>query len=107
MLFFSELISNLNKGFGKLLGLETEEDEKEGKESRKEDEDSGYTKSNSFAEKWGWISAIKEVSDMVHTEWSNVFKMEIREFLNILSFTRDYYQEEKRKHEELARKYRR
>lgn len=105
MLFFSKLISNLNKGFSTLLGISDEEDDEKGEGQGDEEEISGNTKSNTFNEKWAWILTIKEVADMVHVDWATVFKMEVREYLNILSFCKDYYQDQKRQHEELMRKY--
>ena len=105
MLFFSELLSNLNRQYSTLLGIKDEKDDKEGKESGNETKDAGDNKPNSFNEKWSWIISVKNVADMVHIDWSTVFKMEIMEFLNIMSFCKDYYQEEKRMYEELKLKY--
>lgn len=104
MLFFSELISNLNKSFGRLLGIKTEEDDEEGKESGEQEEDSGNTKTNRFSDKWGWINLVDEVSKTVGTEWKNVFTMEIREFLNIASYMKDKNRELERLHKEMMSK---
>ena len=41
---------------------------------------------------------------MVHTEWSNVFEMNIVEFLNILCFTKDYNAEMKRQYDKMLKK---
>ncbi len=41
---------------------------------------------------------------MVHAGWDEVFEMEIREFLNILSFCHDYFNEKKRQNEEMLKK---
>ena len=88
MLFFYDGISNFNKTYPTLLGIKDEEDQESG--------DTKETGGNTFADKWGWISNIKIVSDMVHSSWDIVFKMNIVEFFNILSFTKDYNAERER-----------
>ena len=98
MLFFYDRVSDFNKSYSTLLGIQTEKEEVI---------ESGNTEEvgrTTFADKWGWISNVKVVSDMVHSPWDEVFRMNIVEFLNILSFARDYNAEQERIMKEQMRK---
>ena len=106
MQFFSDSLSQFNKGYSSLFGIVDEEENEEGEEpggKEKTDRDSEETTPNSFSAKWGWIHAVDEVSETTRESWETVFKMNIVEFLNILSYIRDKAAEEKRKMEEYKR----
>ena len=105
MLFFYQLISSLNQQYSTLLGIEAKETDKKNEGQGNEGKTDEPEDTNRFADKWGWIYNVKEVSDMVHTGWDEVFAMEIREFLNILSFCHDYNDEVKRQNDKIMRKY--
>lgn len=90
MLFFYDRISDLNKTYPVLFNKKSEQDG---------EEQSGITKEdggNSFADKWGWIDSIRVISDLVHSPWDIVFKMNIIEFLNLVCFSKDLAAERER-----------
>ena len=100
MLFFYGAVSDFNKNYSTLLGIQTEEDSEEGKESSNESGSTEEVGGNSFYNKWNWIHQVRVVSDLVHSPWDIVFKMNIIEFLNILSYNNDYEQERERIYKE-------
>ena len=57
-----------------------------------------------FADKWGWIDSIRVISDLVHSPWDEVFKMNIIEFLNLLCYSKDLAAERERQLKELKNK---
>lgn len=106
MWFFSEGLLQFNKQYNNLFGIEDEENDEEGEDGTGEAEDSGDTNinKNSFEYKWGWISSVDVVSETIREPWSVVFKMNVVEFLNILSYTRDKANEKKRQMEKYKNK---
>ena len=91
MWFFSENLSQLNKEYSVLFGIEDGEGEDGEGEGGEES-----TTGNTFSDKWGWIYQVDTVSETVRVSWDVVFKMNIIEFLNILCYTKDKKEEEKR-----------
>ena len=105
MLFFYSVISSFNSEYSTLLGQDDEKDDKTGEGQGEEKDAEGEKAANTFNSKWGWIYSVKEVADMVHAGWNEVFEMEIREFFNILSFCHDYNLEMKRQQDKMIQKY--
>ena len=103
MLFFYNAVSILNKTFSTLLGIRTEQETEE-KQGEGQDKDNGENGGNTFSDKWNWVYQVKQVSDMVHSSWREVFEMNIVEFLNILSFIKDYNRESERVNRERMNK---
>ena len=98
MLFFYDRISDINKAYPVLFNKKTEQDG---------EEQSGITEEvggNSFADKWGWIDSIRVISDLVHSPWDEVFKMNIIEFLNLICYSKDLAAERERQLKELKNK---
>lgn len=91
MWFFSESLSQLNKEYSVLFGIEDEEGEDGEGEGSKES-----TTGNTFGDSWGWIYQVDTVSETVRVSWDEVFKMNIIEFLNILCYIKDKKKEEER-----------
>lgn len=99
MWFFSSSLSQFNKRYPNLFGIEDEEMDEEGKDEGGEGEnsgDSGEDAENSFQSKWGWLASVDSVSETIREPWGVVFKMNIVEFLNILSYIKDKANEHKR-----------
>ena len=92
--FFSKEVSELNKVYGNLFGIDDEEDGEEGEGPEDTDDDEGVEReadgvSETFARKWGWLSMVNEVSDITKLTWYQVFEMTVVEFLNICCYSRD------------------
>lgn len=94
MLFFCDRISDFNTTFSTLLGIKVDEGNEE--EGNGQSSDNAEVGVNTFSDKWSWVFNVKQVSDMVHSPWNVVFQMNIVEFLNILSFVKDYNREVER-----------
>ena len=102
MWFFSESLSQINKEYSVLFGIEDEEGSEEGNgEGERDSEDNS---GNTFADKWGWIYQVDTVSECVKASWDVVFRMNVIEFLNILSYNKDKKEEEKRQAQKLKNK---
>ena len=98
MQFFSNSLSQFNKRYSNLFGIEDEEKIEEGKDGGREDDDDGDSEEtrNAYQDKWGWIESVDTVSETIREPWSVVFKMNIVEFLNILCYIKDRGDERKR-----------
>ena len=98
MLFFYDRISDINKTYPVLFNQKSEQDGEEQSGITEEVERTG------FADKWGWIDSIRVISDLVHSPWDEVFKMNIIEFLNLLCYSKDLAAERERQLKELKNK---
>ena len=101
--FFFAIISSLVKEYSNLFNQETEEGDEEG-EGYGEKDDDGESNTE-FGTKWGFINMVDTVSNTVQESWDKVFEMKIREFLNILCYSRDKAEYERKKIEEYKRKH--
>lgn len=63
------------------------------------------TSDNEFGNRWRWIALIDRVSETVRDSWEKVFAMNIYEFFNILCYSIDKSNEEKRQLENWKRKH--
>ena len=106
MWFFSNSLSQFNRRYSNLFGIEDEEEVEEGKDGGREEEDTGDNNSTTggFQDKWGWIAAVDSVSETIREPWGVVFKMNIVEFLNIMSYIKDKGIEKKRQMQEYKNK---
>ena len=96
MLFFYGAVSEFDKNYSTLFGIKTGEDDEERNKSKNESGVTEEVRGNTFYDKWGWIDCVRVVSDLVHSPWDVVFKMNVVEFLNLLSFNKDYNAERER-----------
>lgn len=93
MLFFSELISNFNKGYSNLLGLDKEEDEEQ--REQEPDGNSEQKPKNDSEIYFQWLSVVDLVSETVREPWRVVFEMNIYEFFNIWAYVQTKYEKRK------------
>ena len=109
MLFFSAEISEFNKRFPNLFGLEDKEDDEEDEGRDSEEEHDGSQGEDEAAEgfgaKWNFIILVDEVSETTRIPWDQVFLMEIGEFLTIVCYARDKAEHQKKQYEEYRRKH--
>ena len=99
MLFFYNRVSSINEKYPVLFNKENEETGYSG--------DTGEIERTGFADKWGWLDAVRIVSDLVHSPWDIVFKMNVIEFLNLLCYSKDLAAERERLNKELLNKTKR
>ena len=95
-------MAEFDDGYAVLLGLEDPEDPGQGDEE--EDAGGGAVATDEFGAKWGWVDAVRRVSETTNESWSAVWKMTITEFLNICSYIQDLDEYNKRMMEEWKRK---
>ena len=90
MLFFSELISNFNKGYSNLLGLDEEEDEEQ--REQEPDGNSEQKSTNDTEIYFSWLSVVDLVSQTIREPWEKVFDMSIYSFFNIWAYSKTKFQ---------------
>ena len=100
-LFFAE-VDRLNAGYPNLLQVGDSHRPEEG-EGGDEGEDGGG--GDGFLEKWGWIDAVRAVSDTTHEPWSAVWRQPMAETLTILSYISDKNEKDKRDIERQMARY--
>lgn len=93
--FFFEMVRKFIEGYGTLFNKTDEEDVEEGEEQDNKKEDNGDH--SEFGEKWKWISLVDRVSSTVRESWEKVFNMNVYEFFNILCYSIDKANDEKRR----------
>ena len=95
VLFFSKEILALNQNYPSLFRGKTEDDEMDDEEEGGEGEDSDGDSTTAgfiseYSRQWGWLNMVKEVSDITRYNWDQVWEMNIRAFLGLVCFARDY-----------------
>lgn len=92
--FFFAKICEINRQYATLLNVGTEE---RGGEDESEGAD---TVVGAFGEKWGWISVVDTVSETKRQSMNETFAQPIIETFNILAYTRDKNEEQRRRIEQ-------
>lgn len=92
MQFFFEIIASLSQVFPQIFGKESEGDEEyavteEERGSGSDEEGDGATASNGV---YTYLSLLKEVSDLTHLNFEQVWEMNVLEFFSYLVFNREY-----------------
>ena len=85
MFFFSQAISNFNKGFSELFQLDDEKTEEEIEEPGA-GEGSGRALGENEESYFGWLALIDNVGELTRDKWDDVFKKNIYEFFNLVSY---------------------
>jgi hypothetical protein len=78
-------------------------DEDDDLEEGGEEETSGGD--SEFGIRWKWIATVDRVSETIRDSWEKVFDMNIYEFFNVLCYSIDKANEEKRQLEMWKRKH--
>lgn len=68
-------------------------------------EEGGGEDAGDFQSKWGWIDAVRAVSDVTHERWTEIWRQPMAETLNILAYIADKTEREKYELEKQMRKY--
>lgn len=93
MLFFSTAVSEFNKAYSGLFGLDDEDSDEKDKGRGDEDEDEGGSGEDSgvegFFARWSWFYNVDVVSETLRISWDEVLQKSIVEFLNVLSYRKD------------------
>lgn len=76
--FFFDSVRSFNKNYTYLFGTGDDEDGTEDLIEQKNDEH--------FTERWGWILALDTVSGLRKSKWEDLYKMNVKEFLNMLAY---------------------
>ena len=58
-----------------------------------------------FAERWGWLDAVRQVSDTTHERWTEIWRQPMAETLTILAYIKDKNDKEAAELERQRRKY--
>lgn len=106
--FFSSVVKQLNRQYPALFPFEDEESVQERERSSEEgrnNETDGGDETNSFGNKWQWISWVSQVSKELGINWFEVYKLKITIFLNVICFLIDKSNEERRQIEAWKRKH--
>lgn len=91
MLFFSQGITELNKTYASLFGLDDKDDENKGQEGEGESENGveDDTEPVGFIGRWNWIFWVDTISELVRQNWDEVMRKNITEFLSLMCYRKD------------------
>lgn len=110
MLFFSEKVSDWNRQYPGLFGMEDKDGEQEGEgsdeEGESDDGDEPSTDASEFVRKWNLLILIDEVSDLTRLTYPQVFELEVGEFFTFACYARDKAEFNKERREEWQRRNR-
>ena len=77
--------------YAHLFGIGSAVEQGEGQDG----DDTTEQQDTTFAQKWGWVDNVAQVSNTIHSSWDDVWRMNVVEFLNIMCYIRDKAEKEK------------
>ena len=89
----------LNDSYPNLLQMGDNDRTEEGEEGDEGEAGGG------FAERWGWLDAVRQVSDTTHERWTEIWRQPMAETLTILAYIKDKNDKEAAELERQRRKY--
>lgn len=103
-------MGKFNKGFANLFNLEDEEDDEENKEQEGEgddkESDEGDDYITQYYQKWGWLNYAVTVKEIKGCTLDEVYEINVVEFLNLISYSKDTNAFEKKRNDEYVKKQR-
>ena len=100
---FFRLMQEVNTGYPVLFGRQGGEEENSADGEGGDDEVD--SEGGAFGVKWDWLAWVDMVSNTCRCSWDDVFRKSAVEFLNIVCYSRDKAEEEKRNIERWKRRH--
>ena len=90
LVFFSKQIREVSGSFSGLLQTSDEENEEQGDDGETGESPEGDNAENGQFNAFNWLNLINRVSDRTKLNWTQIWELNIFEFLNYLKFDIEY-----------------